>query len=145
MYFTNFIDFKYQYSWIFIPLLFILYILLPKLRVYLLYPQLCIGLIGIIATIYPLLGKSKREDFKSQFKYIIINIIGHLPAFIGLLYGFKYFKINYITLLTYIIGIIFIYYIPFWPYIPSRDFFAILLTLLTILYMVVAILINLKL
>ena len=113
---NNLVEFKYQYSWILIPIFLILYFTLPTYRKYLQYPMFCIGLIGIIVSIY----------INLPILMIIINIIGHLPAFIGLLHGFKYFNINFITILTYIIGVIFIFYIPFWPYIPSRRFFAIL-------------------
>ena len=43
---------KYQYSWILVPIFFILYILIPSYRIYLQYPLFCIGIIGISVGIY---------------------------------------------------------------------------------------------
>lgn len=125
---NNFVEFKYQYSWILIPTFIILYLFLPTYRIYLQYPMFCIGLIGIIVSIY----------IQLPLIMIIINIIGHLPSFIGLLHGLKYFNINLITFLSYLIGLFLIYYIPFWPYIPNRHFFAILFTIISLIYLYIS-------
>ena len=70
---------------------------------------------------------------------IIINFLGHLPLFIGFTHGLKYFSTDPILFLFYLVGLLFILYTPFWPYKVSRDTFAIILTIVTFLYLCLAI------
>ena len=119
---------KYQYSWIFIPLLFILYIYLPNYRNYLQYPMFSVGAVGIIVGIIVL-----------PPYLVIINLLGHLPMFIGLTQGLKYFSTDPIQFLFYLVGLLFIFYTPFWPYKVDRYTFAMTFTVVTFLYLCLAI------
>ena len=124
---------KYQYSWVFIPLLLILYLYLPDYRNYLQYPMFSIGLVGIIVGILVLPP------------YIAgICLLGHLPIFIGLTQGLKYFSINPILFLFYLIGLLFIFYTPFWPYKVTRHTFAMIFTIVSVIYLCLAIYENNK-
>ena len=125
----NLVNFKYQYSWLLIPLFLTLYLRLPNYRTYLQYPMFCVGLIGIFIPIYVGL---------SPF-LIGLNFIGHLPLFIGLQYGLKYFTIAPINIIYYLSGLLLIFYIPFWPYIASRKTWATIFTIISVIYLYLAI------
>lgn len=129
------VNFKYQYSWILIPLFIILYLILPNYRKYLNYPMFCIGTLGIIMPIYAQL---------SPF-LIFLNILGHLPLFIGLSNSFDHFNINPTILIFYLLGIFSIIYVPFWPYIAKRQVWVIVLTIVSLLYIYLGIYTDTKL
>ena len=120
----NLVNFKYQYSWILMPFFLILYLTLPNYRIYLNYPMFCIGSLGIIMPIYAQL---------SLF-LIFLNILGHLPLFIGLLNGLEFFSINPTIFIFYLLGILFILYVPFWPYVAKRKTWVIFFTVVSSLY-----------
>lgn len=116
--------FRYQYSWILVPLFSALFIYLPKFRIYIQYILFIIGITGIISSIIAL----KNPIF--QF----IASIGHLPTFIWLYWGTKYFKFDKILILLYFLAIGFIFFVPFWPYIIPRKIFFYIISFLTIVY-----------
>jgi len=120
----NLVNFKYQYSWILMPFFLILYLTLPNYRIYLNYPMFCIGSLGIIMPIYAQL---------SLF-LIFLNILGHLPLFIGLLNGLEFFSINPTIFIFYLLGILSILYAPFWPYVAERKIWVVVFTIVSSLY-----------
>ena len=108
------ITFKYQLSYLLVPLAVILYIYIPAFRSYLLYHMVCCGLIGTTDTInYNTLGKT-------GIVFTITSIIFHL-GMLAVLYEFKkYGKINAISLFLLLLANIIILYLPYWPYSLSR-------------------------
>ena len=128
----NLINFKYQYSWILMPFFLIFYLTLPNYRIYLNYPMFCIGSLGIIMPIYAQL---------SLF-LIFLNILGHLPLFIGLLNGLEFFSITPTIFIFYLLGILFILYVPFWPYVAKRKTWVIFFTIVSSLYIYLGTCIN---
>jgi hypothetical protein len=108
------LTFKYQLSYLLVPLSVILYIYIESFRTYLFYHMICCGLIGAIDTInYYRLGNT-------GIVFTITSIICHL-CLLFILYNFKkYGKINVVSLLLLFIANLIIIYLPFWPYSLDR-------------------------
>ena len=107
---------KGQLSWFLVPVS--LYILLYKKELikYISYVFICIAIIGTF------------DSYLVHLKYPEVNILFTLPSYIfhlALLYPFinrqEYLQINNINYLLGIIGLIIIKFLPYWPYIVSRD------------------------
>lgn len=119
----NFFDFKF--SWVLVPLLLILYYFLPSYRQYLNYYMFSIGLLGIIMSI--------RVNC-----FVFLNIITHLPLFIGLIYQEKYFIYNKILFIMYLFGVFITLNIPFWPYSENRNIWVMIFTYISLFYLIIS-------
>ena len=119
--------FRYQFSWILVPLLSYLFYALPKYRVIIQYLLFIIGLTGIIVSIYAL----KNPLFQ------LIASLGHLPTFIWLFWGTKYFIFDKFLILFYLLTILFVFFVPFWPYIISRSIFFYIINSLSVIYFLI--------
>lgn len=121
---------KFEFSWILVPLILILYIFVKKSRQYLIPLTLCVSIIGIIEILF--------YDKTLKLSDKIIQIFFHLIILICLI---NFLQVNLNNIVNYIlllISIIFILYFPYWPYYMSRN---ILLTYFIIIYLT-TILIN---
>lgn len=124
--------FRYQYSWILVPLFVYLFVAFKKYRYLSQYVLFLIGFVGITATIL-----LPVNDFLFKF----LCIIGHFPTFIWLFYNFKkYFIIDKYLLILYVIGSFLIFYIPFWPYILNRKIFFRIYNFVNLFYFLLTIL-----
>ena len=103
--------FNNQYSWILVPLSVVLFIFYPNLRIVLQPALYSIAIVGwIINFIEP----------KYLWGYILA-FVGHLPCFIFLLWGYKYFILNFNVWLISVFGLFFLSIMPNWPYKLSRS------------------------
>lgn len=108
------ITFKYQLSYLLVPLAIILYLFVAESRSYLLYHMVCCGLIGTADTLnYYRLGNT-------GIVFTITSVICHLLLLLALMQFKKYGKINAISLFLLFIANVTIIYLPFWPYSFSR-------------------------
>lgn len=115
---------KFEFSWILVPLILILYIFVKKSRQYLIPLTLCVSIIGIIEILF--------YDKTLKLSDKIIQIFFHLIILICLI---NFLQVNLNNIVNYIlllISIIFILYFPYWPYYMSRN---ILLTYFIIIYL----------
>ena len=105
-----------QLSWLLVPIS--LYILFYKKELikYISYVFICIAIIGTL------------DSYLVYLKYPEVNILFTLPSYIfhlALLYPFinrqEYLQINNINYLLGIIGLLIIKFLPYWPYILSRE------------------------
>lgn len=109
------ITFKFQLSYLLVPLSAILYIFIDSFRSYLLYHMVCCGIIGTVDTInYYRLGST-------GIVITILSLICHLLLLLVLMQFKKYGKINAISLLLLVIANVIIVYLPFWPYSFTRQ------------------------
>lgn len=121
---------KFEFSWILVPLILILYIFFRDTTKYLIPLTLCVSIIGIIEILF--YNKKLRLFDK------IIQIFFHLIILICLLNFLQVNLNNTINYILLVIFILFILFIPHWPYYMSRK---ILLTYFIIIYLL-SILIN---
>lgn len=115
---------KFEFSWILVPLILILYVFVKKSRQYLIPLTLCVSIIGIIEILF--------YDKTLKLSDKIIQIFFHLIILICLR---NFLQVNLNNIVNYIlllISIIFILYFPYWPYYMSRN---ILLTYFIIIYL----------
>ena len=115
---------KFEFSWILVPLILILYIFVKKSRHYLIPLTLCVSIIGIIEILF--------YDKTLKLSDKIIQIFFHLIILICLM---NFLQVNLNNIVNYIlllISIIFILYFPYWPYYMSRN---ILLIYFIIIYL----------
>ena len=115
---------KFEFSWILVPLILILYIFVKKSRQYLIPLTLCVSIIGIIEILF--------YDKTLKLSDKIIQIFFHLIILICLM---NFLQVNLNNIVNYIlllISIIFILYFPYWPYYMSRN---ILLIYFIIIYL----------
>ena len=105
--------FKPVYSWILVPLTFILYIFVPILRAYLIPLMAAIAVIGMIA----ILLYNSGEELWQQ----ILSFIFHALLLIGLLQIGTLNLNNIINHIIFIICIIFILITPHWPYKMKKE------------------------
>ena len=118
------LTFKFQLSYILVPLAVILYIYNSSFRSYLLYHMVCCGLIGTIDTInYYKLGKS-------GIVFTITSLIFHLALLLVLCNFKKYGTINLVSLLLLLVVNLVIIYLPYWPYSLTRQTFLFLYNLI---------------
>ena len=129
------IYFKFELSYILIPVLSIIYIFKPFTRPYLLYSLIYIALVGTYNTI--LLKDKILKSKIGRFQYWG-SIIFHLILLISLLQFNKFGYPNLISFIIMIISIIVLKFIPYWPYYLSREFMIIsyinLYVVLSIIY-----------
>ena len=64
----------------------------------------------------------------------ILAFMGHLPCFIFLLWGYKYFILNFNVWLISIFGYFFLSAIPIWPYKLSRNIVLIIYSMTILSY-----------
>ena len=118
------LTFKFQLSYVVVPLAIILYIYFSSFRSYLLYHMVCGGIIGTIDTInYYRLGKS-------GIVFTITSLIFHLALLLVLCNFKKYGKINKISVFLLLIANLIIIYLPYWPYSLTRQTFLFLYNLI---------------
>lgn len=104
--------FKPVYSWLLVPLTFILYIIYPDIQKYLI-PLMCsIALIGII-------GATFYDKDMPLWQTIASNIV-HAILLIGLLQIGNLDLNNYINYILLIFGVLFILFTPHWPYTMNK-------------------------
>ena len=109
------LTFKFQLSYILVPLAVILYIYNSSFRSYLLYHMVCWGLIGTIDTI------NYYKLSKSGIVFTITSLIFHLALLLVLCNFQNYGKINLISLLLLLVANLVIIYLPYWPYSLTRQ------------------------
>jgi len=131
----NDIYFKFELSYILVPILGILYIYYPIVRPYLIYALIYIALIGTYNTILIKKEMLKRKYGKYQYW---LAIIFHLVLLLSLIEFKKFGYPNIGSLIIMIIGILILKYLPYWPYYLSREFmiisYIILYIILSIIY-----------
>lgn len=116
---SNTYFFKFELSYILIPVLCSLYIFFPLTRPYLLYTLIYISLIGTYNTLL-----LKNEIFKSKvgiYQYWG-SILFHLILLISLFEFNKYGYPNLVSFIIMIIGILILTFLPYWPYYLSREY-----------------------
>ena len=103
-------------SWFLIPFLAI--ILINKKYInYFSYVCIYVAILGTIETYYVSLNYN-------YFYLFTASAIIHLILLYPLINIEKYFKPNIFNIFTGIIGLFIIYFLPYWPYILSRNIFA---------------------
>ena len=115
----------FQFSWILVPLIFILYLFFKETRQYIIPLAMCVCIIGIIEIIF--------YDKNLTLFYRIIQIVCHLIILICLL---DFLNVNLNNIINYILlllSILFIIFIPYWPYFMPRY---ILLVYFIIIYLI---------
>ena len=115
----NDIYFKFELSYILVPVLGILYIYCPIVRPYFIYALIYIALIGTYNTI--LIRKEMLKTKYGKYQYWLA-IIFHLILLLSLLEFKKIGYPNIGSLIIMLIGILILNYLPYWPYYLSREF-----------------------
>jgi hypothetical protein len=108
------LKFKYELSYVLIPLSFILYVFFPLLRSYILFHIICISIIGIIDTIFNYINNL-------DILFLIGSLLIHLLMLLVLINFKKYGKINSISILLLLIPNLTILLLPYWPYTLTRN------------------------
>jgi len=109
------IKLNYQLSYVLIPVSVILYLYNPLFKRYLLFNIVCIGIVGAIDSIFNYLSGNLGIVFT------FISILIHLSLLLVLVNFKKYGKINTISVLLLIIANLTLIFLPFWPYILTRE------------------------
>jgi len=119
----NIVDFfknimKKKLSWLLVPISLYIIFYKKELIKYFSYIFICIAIIGTI------------DSYLFYFKYpeknklfILTSVILHLVLLYPLINIQEYLQINYINYLLGIVGFIIIKFLPYWPYIVSRETF----------------------
>jgi hypothetical protein len=119
----NIVDFfknimKKKLSWLLVPISLYIIFYKKELIKYFSYIFICIAIIGTI------------DSYLFYFKYpeknklfILASVILHLALLYPLINIQEYLQINYINCLLGIVGFIIIKFLPYWPYIVSRETF----------------------
>ena len=109
---------KGQLSWVLVPISLYIIFYKKELIKYFSYIFICIAIIGTI------------DSYLFYFKYpeknklfILASVILHLVLLYPLINIQEYLQINYINYLLGIVGFIIIKFLPYWPYIVSRETF----------------------
>ena len=105
--------FRPVYSWLLVPLTFILYVFVPVLRPYLIPLMTCVAIIGMVAIIL----YSGDEPMWQR----IASFIFHAILLIGLLQITKLNLNNLFNYILFILSVLFIFITPHWPYKMSRQ------------------------
>jgi|688.fasta_scaffold257276_2 hypothetical protein len=120
------LGFNFELSYLLIPFIFLLYNYLPNTRKYILYPAVCIGIIGTIDIYYRYI----ENNIGIAIAFILTII--HLSLLIVLINFKKYGRINIISLLLLVIADLIIVLLPYWPYSIKREKLFILYNLIYI-------------
>jgi hypothetical protein len=115
VYYYHYKIFNGELSFVLIPIVFILIFYINNYIKYVSLIFLLIGIIGIIDSYY----KSKIEKLFSIF---IFGIIMHFIGFYPLLNIKKYFKYNNIIYLFGLLALLITYFLPYWPYVVSKEY-----------------------
>ena len=115
----------FQFSWILVPLISILYLFFKETRQYIIPLAMCVCIIGIIEILF--------YDTNLTVFNKIIQIICHLIILICLLDFLKVNLNNIINYVLLVLSILFIIFIPYWPYYMSRY---VLLIYFVIIYLI---------
>ena len=113
------IHFRYELSFLLIPLGVILYLFVPYLKPALLYHLVCIGLVGTLDGYY-------KIGTINGYGFSVISIIIHLLLLTVLCEYKKYGKINRLSIFLLFFANFVIYYLPYWPYKLCRETTAVL-------------------
>jgi len=118
--------FNFEFSYILIPLILILYIFIKKLRKYLMYTLILIATFGIIETAFvknKIINSSNKLIGNLQFYFTILS---HFILYFSLVEYKKYYSPNLICILLFIIINLFVLLVPYWPYnLTKNDFYII--------------------
>ena len=114
------IKLNYQLSYLLIPVSVILYLYNPLFKSYLLFNIVCVGIVGSIDSIFNYLSGNLGIVFA------ITSILIHLSLLLVLVNFKKYGKINNISVLLLIIANLTLIFIPYWPYILTREYMLII-------------------
>ena len=114
---NNKIYFKWELSWVLVPLFGYLYFFKPDTKPALLKIIIIIAILGIWNTII-----LRDKIFASKYGIITfwLTIIFHAFLLLGLLDLKQYGFINTYSIILFIIGLIILYLLPWWPYALSR-------------------------
>lgn len=105
------LDFRYELSYILVPLSILLYIYVPAMKPIFMYHMVCVAIIGTIDTLL--------KD-KNGIAMKIASIILHL-LLLFVLYDFNtYENNNLISIFLLIVVNLIIYFLPYWPYELSK-------------------------
>jgi hypothetical protein len=104
-----------QLSWILVPISLLIIFYKKELIKYFSYIFLCIAIIGTIDTYLVQLKYSKIKLF------ILLSYIFHLLLLYPLINIKEYIQINNTNYLLGIIALLIINYLPYWPYVLTRD------------------------
>ena len=104
-----------QLSWILVPISLLIIFYKKELIKYFSYIFLCIAIIGTIDTYLVQLKYSKINLF------ILLSYIFHLLLLYPLINIKEYIQINNTNYLLGIIALLIINYLPYWPYVLTRD------------------------
>ena len=107
-----------QLSWVLIPISFYIIIYKKELIKYFSYVFICIAIIGTIINHSYLLNE---KNFIIRLLFILPSYILHLALLYPLINIQEYLHINYSNYLLGIIVLIIIKFLPYWPYILSRE------------------------
>jgi hypothetical protein len=105
------LDFRYELSYILVPLSILLYVYIPAMKPVLMYHMVCAAIIGTIDTLL--------KD-KNGIVMKIASIILHLLLLL-VLYDFnKYENNNLLSIALLIVANLIIIFLPYWPYELSK-------------------------
>jgi len=107
---------KGQLSWLLVPISLYIIFYKKELIKYFSYIFLCIAIIGTIDTYLVYLKYPKVN-----LLFILPSYIFHLALLFPLINIQEYLQINNINYLLGIIGLIIIKFLPYWPYVLTRD------------------------
>ena len=120
----NIVDFfknimKKKLSWLLVPISLYIIFYKKELIKYFSYVFICIAIIGTLDTYLIYLTYSA----KLKLLFILLSYIFHLALLYPLINIQEYLQINYINCLLGIVCFIIIKFLPYWPYIVSRETF----------------------
>jgi hypothetical protein len=107
-----------QLSWVLVPISLYIIIYKKELIKYFSHIFICIAIIGTIINHSYLLNE---KNFIIRLLFILPSYILHLFLLYPLINSQEYLQINYINYLLGVIFLIIIKFLPYWPYILSRE------------------------
>lgn len=114
----KYFKFKAEYSWVFVPLLLILYFFSP---VYIAPLLSSVSIVGSIELIF-------YDRFNPLWQWVATLII-HAALIIPVIISIKLELLNVINIITFLVSLIFVLFTPHWPYLMSRAIMAIIVTI----------------
>ena len=138
----NKIWFKWELSWLLVPILGYLYFFQKQTRPVLLNLIIIIAVLGIWNTII-----LKDKILKSKFGNITfwLSIVFHGVLLLSLLDLKQYGFLNKYSIFLFVIGLLILYFLPWWPYALSRKDMIGLAIIIYIILLILHYLLNIKL
>lgn len=104
------LDFRYELSYILVPLSILLYIYVPAMKPVLMYHMVCVSIIGTIDTLL------KDNGIAMKIASIILHLL-----LLFVLYDFNIYENNNLLSITLlIIANLIVIFLPYWPYELSK-------------------------